>query len=363
MTDDVVTWSTWLLSGGAVDAGAEVRDGLTGFLTSGGTESLVLAVLTAKLQGQERGVERGNVVLPTSAHAAFAKACQYFDLEERRVDVGADCRADPDAMANAGDDDTVLLVASAPQYPQGVIDPVADIAVHRRRATASTATSTPAWAASRSRSWSGRGCSAPRRRPGTSGCPGSPPSPPTCTSTATCPRASRCWRTATSASRDRQVFITDGWLGGLYASSGILGTKPGGPVGAGWAVMQYLGVEGFTEKVRLAVAARERLAAGVEAIEGLRVVGSPETTLVAFGSDPASPRRSTRSRSSWPCGTATGTSTARARRIRCTPRCTPIQGMDDCRIIEELLADLREVAAEVAGRVEADRTANYATTE
>ena len=70
----------------------------------------------------------GNVVLPTSAHAAFSKGCEYFGLEERRVDVDADWRADVDAMADACDDDTVLVVASAPQYPQGVIDPVADVA-------------------------------------------------------------------------------------------------------------------------------------------------------------------------------------------------------------------------------------------
>jgi sphinganine-1-phosphate aldolase len=362
MTDDVVTWSTWLLSGGAVDAGAEVRDGLTGFLTSGGTESLVLAVLTAKLQGQERGVERGNVVLPTSAHAAFTKACHYFDLEERRVDVGADYRADPDAMANAGDDDTVLLVASAPQYPQGVIDPVADIASiaadHGVNCHVDACMG---------------GFTLPfMERAGLLGA--SPPAwdfrvPGVTTISADVhkygyvPKGISVLAHRDRASRDRQVFITDGWLGGLYASSGILGTKPGGPVGAGWAVMQYLGVEGFTEKVRLAVAARERLAAGVEAIEGLRVVGSPATTLVAFGSDPSSPapldpfavELALRDRH-WHLDRQGPPDSLHA-------TCTPIQGMDDCRIIEELLADLREVAAEVAGRVEADRTANYATTE
>ena len=66
--------------------------------------------------------------LPTSAHAAFEKGCHYFGLESRRVDVRADWRADVDAMADAIDDDTVLVVGSAPQYPQGVIDPIEEIA-------------------------------------------------------------------------------------------------------------------------------------------------------------------------------------------------------------------------------------------
>ena len=66
--------------------------------------------------------------MPTSAHAAFEKGCYYFGLESRRVPVGADWRADVGAMEAAIDDNTVLLVGSAPQYPQGVIDPIAEIA-------------------------------------------------------------------------------------------------------------------------------------------------------------------------------------------------------------------------------------------
>ena len=98
-------------------------------MTSGGTESILMAVKAARERGRsERGVTRPNVVLPTSAHAAFEKGCYYFGLESRRVPVGDDWRADVDAMAAAIDDDTVLLVGSAPQYPQGVIDPIADIA-------------------------------------------------------------------------------------------------------------------------------------------------------------------------------------------------------------------------------------------
>ena len=93
-------------------------------MTSGGTESILMAVKAARERGRkERGVTQPNVVLPTSAHAAFEKGCYYFGLESRRVPVAADWRADPDAMAEAIDDNTVLVVGSAPQYPQGVIDP------------------------------------------------------------------------------------------------------------------------------------------------------------------------------------------------------------------------------------------------
>ena len=98
-------------------------------MTTGGTESLLMAVKAARERGRaERGIARPNIVLPASAHAAFEKGCHYFGLESRRVDVRADWRADVDAMADAIDDDTVLVVGSAPQYPQGVIDPIAAIA-------------------------------------------------------------------------------------------------------------------------------------------------------------------------------------------------------------------------------------------
>ena len=95
-----------------------------GFMTSGGTESILMAVKAARERGRkEFGITEPNIVLPTSAHAAFEKGCYYFGVESRRTAVGADWRADVAAMEAAVDDNTVLIVGSAPQYPQGVIDP------------------------------------------------------------------------------------------------------------------------------------------------------------------------------------------------------------------------------------------------
>ena len=93
------------------------------------------ATKTARDWGRDRrGIEQPNMVLATSAHAAFEKAAHYFDVESRRVAVRPDFSADVDAMADAVDDETVLVVASAPSYPQGVIDPVAELAGHGRGA-------------------------------------------------------------------------------------------------------------------------------------------------------------------------------------------------------------------------------------
>ena len=105
-----------------------------GFMTSGGTESLVLVVRAAvkRAEREGRSVSRPNMVLPTSAHAALEKGADYFGVEARRIPVRDDWRADTDAMANAIDDDTVLVVGSAPQYPQGVVDDIPAVAALAR---------------------------------------------------------------------------------------------------------------------------------------------------------------------------------------------------------------------------------------
>ena len=110
------------MAGGLLDA----PDGFAGSVTSGGTESILLAVLAARKAGDHPSP---SMVLPTSAHAAFLKAGSYLGVRAVLVDVDPDTlRADPVAMAAAIDDSTVLVVASAPSYAHGVIDPVPEIA-------------------------------------------------------------------------------------------------------------------------------------------------------------------------------------------------------------------------------------------
>jgi len=253
-----------------------------GFMTSGGTESI--PVKAARERGRrERGVTRPNAVMPTSAHAAFEKACYYFGVEVRRVPVRPDWRADVEAMARTCDDDTVLLVGSAPQYPQGVIDPIPEIA---------------AIAAERDVNCHVDACMGGvtltfLERAGEV----VPPwnlSVPGVTSISV--DLHKYGYTAKGASvivhrnrrlRSYQTFVTDNWLGGLYGSSGVLGTKSGGPMAAAWAVMRFLGDDGYLSLTRAAREACLRLADGVEAVEGLSLRARPDSTLLSFGaSDP-----------------------------------------------------------------------------
>jgi len=257
-----------------------------GFMTSGGTESILMAVKAARERGRaERGVTRPNVVLPTSAHAAFEKGCYYFGLESRRVAVRDDWRADADAMADAIDDDTVLVVGSAPQYPQGVVDPIADIA---------------ALAAERDINCHVDACMGGvtltyLARLGYDITPWNFTVPGV---TSISVDLHKFGYTAKGASvimhrskrlRAYQTFVTDNWLGGMYGSSGVLGTKGGGPMAAAWAVMHHLGDEGYLRLTADARRATEAIVAAVRSMPELVLRAEPDAMLISFGAaDPAS---------------------------------------------------------------------------
>jgi glutamate/tyrosine decarboxylase-like PLP-dependent enzyme len=272
MQDDVVKMTADLLHGGPEAAG---------FMTTGGTESILLAVKAARGRGQQRGITQPEMVLPTSAHAAFEKGAEYFGVKSVRVPVRADYRADPDAMARALTANTVLLVASAPQYPQGVIDPIGEIA---------------ALAQARDINCHVDACMGGMTLPMLERL-GYPVPPfdfrvPGVTSMSV--DLHKFGYTAKGASvilhrnrelRKHQTFVTENWLGGLYASSGVLGTKSGGAIAAAWAVLNYLGEDGYLRLAKVAREATEALAAGLRRIPGVRVLAEPDATLVAFTFD------------------------------------------------------------------------------
>ncbi len=277
MQHDIVAITAGLLG---ADRRAGGSTGVRGYLTSGGTESLLQATRTARDQGRaERGIDRPNMVLATSAHAAFAKASHWFDVESRRVPVRADGRADVDAMADAVDDRTVLVVASAPSYPQGVVDPVPDLAELARERGAlchvdaclggfilpflgTLGHVTAAWDLSVPGVTS---ISADLHKYG---------------------YAPKGVSVVVYADRDLaryQPFVTSDWLGGMYGSPAMAGTRPGGPIAAGWAVLHHLGEDGYLRLAADAHRAASALRAAVATTPGIGLRGDPDATVLAFG--------------------------------------------------------------------------------
>jgi sphinganine-1-phosphate aldolase len=257
-------------------------DKASGFMTSGGTESILMAVKAARERGRaERGIERGEIVVPTSAHVAFHKGGHYFGLDIVKVDVGPDSRADVEAMADAITDRTVLVVGSAPQYPHGVIDPIVELAPLAAAANANfhvdacmggfvlpfmerLGEPVPLW---------------DFRVPGV-----------TTISLDVhklgyAPKGASIILHRTKQLRQYQTYSFDDWLGGFYASPNMQGTRSGAPMAAAWAVMQRLGIEGYERLTRTTIDTARKLVAGVRAIDGLKVVGEPEAQLLAITAD------------------------------------------------------------------------------
>ncbi len=271
MQDDVLA-----IVGKWLGAGPEAA----GFMTSGGTESLLMAVKAARDRARaERRTVKPNMVLPASAHAAFEKAAAYFDVESRRVAVLRDWRADVDAMRDAVDENTVLIVGSAPQYPQGVIDDIGSIArialEHNFNCHVDACMG---------------GVTLPYLKklgyefaPWDLSVPGVSSISVDLHKFGYTSKGASVIMYASKQLRSHQVFMTDNWLGGLYGSSGVLGTKSGGSIASAWATMRFLGEDGYLNLTKVARCATEKLAAHITGDARLVLRAEPDTMLVCFG--------------------------------------------------------------------------------
>jgi sphinganine-1-phosphate aldolase len=253
-----------------------------GNMTSGGTESILMAVKTARdWASAERGITEPQMIVPITAHPAFAKAAHYLGVEVIHTPLHEDLRANVQAMREAITEDTILLVGSAPCYPFGVIDPIPEIA---------------ALAAGRGILCHVDACLGGYLLPFVERL-GRPVAPwdfrvPGVTSISA--DLHKYGYSARGASvilyRDRelrrhQFFATSDWPGGLYGSPTLAGSRPGGAIAAAWAVLKYLGAEGYTRLARVVMDTTGDLIEGINRIPELSVLGEPDMSVFAFTSD------------------------------------------------------------------------------
>jgi glutamate/tyrosine decarboxylase-like PLP-dependent enzyme len=274
MEDEVVALAADLLHGGATAGGA---------MTSGGTESILMAVKTARERARaERGVTKPELLAPYSAHPAFAKAAHYLGLELRQIPLRDDFRADVAEAAKLITPNTALVVGSAPNYPFGVVDPIPELA---------------ALAAERGIAFHTDACLGGFLLPFLEAL--GEPIPPfdfrvpgVSTISADVHKYGYCIKGAsTILHRDKthvnqhQLFLWDRWPGGSYGSFAMAGARPSAPIAAAWAVLHGLGREGYLKLARAVRDTTRKLRAGLDAIPGLRVLGAPAMSVLAFGSD------------------------------------------------------------------------------
>ena len=256
--------------------------GAAGTLTSGGTESILLGVKTARdwALANRPDLKLPEMIVPYAAHPAFHKAAHLMGLKVVQIASGADHTADHEAMAQAINDNTIMLVASAPSYPFGVTDPITEIAALAQQhqlwlhvdachggfvlpfarklgyqvpdfdflAAGVSAVSVDI----HKLGYANKGVSILALRD--------------------------------AALREHQRYEFSDWPAGVYATFGITGSRSGGGVASAWAVMNTLGESGYCEIAAPIFKAREALIEGINVIEGLQVRGRPDAYLVTFGS-------------------------------------------------------------------------------
>jgi glutamate/tyrosine decarboxylase-like PLP-dependent enzyme len=262
-------------------------DAAGGTFTSGGSESIFLSILAARERARaERGLAPGcgNIVIPDSAHLTFDRACWYLGLESRRIPVGADTRADVAAMERAIDAETIALVGSAPCYPFGVFDPIADLAalaarhglwMHVDACVGGFLSPFVAKLGHPIPDWDFRipgvtAISADIHKHGMA------------------PKGASLLLLRDDALRRFHRFESRAWQRGPYAAYTTQGTRPGGAVAAAWAVMQYLGEEGYLDCARRIMQAKRVITEGVASIQGLSVLDPSDLSLCVYrAADPA----------------------------------------------------------------------------
>jgi sphinganine-1-phosphate aldolase len=268
--NDLVGFARELFDGGP---------GMVGQVTSGGTESILLACKAARDRARAEGLAgRGVLVLPITAHAAFHKAAAVLDLEVRPTAVDDTFRAVPEAIAEAIDERTVAVVASAPSYAHGVVDPVEAIAEVTREHDVwlhvdacvggfvlPFIDDSPAFGFSIP---GVRSVSADVHKYGYA------------------PKGASLVVYGDVADRSFQYFATADWTGYPVANPVLASTRSGGPVAAAWAVVQHLGTEGYREATASSWAATRRIVEGVAAADTtVEVVTEPDGPLVALTSE------------------------------------------------------------------------------
>lgn len=270
MENDLVGFAAGLL---------DAPGGAVGTVTSGGTESVLLACQTARDAHPE--VTTPRMVVPSTAHAAFHKAAHYFGIELVAVPVGDDYRADAAAMAAAIDDATVLVVASAPSYAHGVIDPVAEIAAAaaargvRCHVDACIGGWVLPYAARLGRPVT----------PWTFAVDGVTSISVDTHKYAYAPKGTSLLLHRTSALRRPQFFASARWPGYTMLNATMQSTRSGGPLAGAWTAVQSIGDDGYLELARSVFEATDRLAAGIGSIPALSLLAPPDSTLLALGTD------------------------------------------------------------------------------
>ncbi|XP_072247479.1 sphingosine-1-phosphate lyase 1 isoform X2 [Leuresthes tenuis] len=273
MEAEVVRMSCTLFHGGPNSCGT---------VTSGGTESILMACKAYRDIAYERGVKYPEILAPVSVHAAFDKAAHYFGMKLVHIPLDKKTmKVDVKAMKRAINKNTAMLVCSAPQFPHGIMDPVeevAKLAVHHNLPLhvdaclggfliVFMAKAGYTLAPFDFRVKGVTSISADTHKYGYA------------------PKGSSVILYSDKKYRQYQYFVAPDWQGGIYASPSVAGSRPGGIIAACWATMMHMGESGYVDATGKIIRTACKIKTELRKIKGVFVFGDPEVSVVAIGSD------------------------------------------------------------------------------
>lgn len=259
-------------------------EGAAGNFTSGGTESILLAIKTARdwARATKPEIKTPEMILPTTAHAAFHKGAHYFDVKVVPVKVdGETFKADMDAVKAAVTENTILIVGSASSYAHGVCDPIEEMA---------------ALADEKGILCHVDGCIGafllPYFKELGADIPAFDFSVKGVTSIsmdlhkyAYAPKGASTIIYRDASLRRYQIYACAEWTGYSVVNPTVQSTKSGGPLAGAWAVLNTIGQEGYRQIAKDLLDATNALIEGIEKIPALKILSKPEMSLIAFTSD------------------------------------------------------------------------------
>ncbi|XP_056617257.1 sphingosine-1-phosphate lyase 1 [Triplophysa dalaica] len=272
MEAEVVRISCALFNGGPDSCGT---------VTSGGTESILMACKAYRDMAYERGIKHPEIIAPISVHAAFDKAAHYFGMKLIHIPLDKKTmKVDVKAMKRAITKNTAMLVCSAPNFPHGIMDPIEEVAklalnynipFHVDACLGGFLIVFMEKAGFKLAPFDFRvkgvtSISADTHKYGYA------------------PKGSSVILYSDKKYRHYQYFVAPDWQGGIYASPSMAGSRPGGIIAACWATMMHMGENRYVEATKKVIETAQKIKTGVRKIEGVFVFGDPEVSVVALGS-------------------------------------------------------------------------------
>ncbi|KAI5078358.1 hypothetical protein GOP47_0006029 [Adiantum capillus-veneris] len=264
---------------GAKDS--SLKNQVCGNMTSGGTESILMAVKSTRdYMRATKGITKPEMVIPESAHSAYDKAAQYFNIKLWRASVDKNFQADMKSIKRLINRNTIMIVGSAPGFPHGIIDPIEELG---------------ALALSKRICFHVDLCLGGFVLPFAQKLGYSVPafdfSVPGVTSISVDihkyglgPKGTSVVLYRSHEIRQHQFVAVTEWSGGLYISPSMAGSRPGALIAGAWASLMSFGMDGYMEAVQKVMEASEKLKKGISEMVDLYIIGKPHMTIVAFAS-------------------------------------------------------------------------------